>query len=176
MGVWLKSSSAILLTATYWNATYGTSIFWQNIHHTHTHTHAFVVCFFGKKNVLCCCCCCCCCWGGTTNRRRRSYKGDTPKLILFVDSFYIFYKSTKMATIPVKIKWNKQQFDDVELDLSGDVQQFKMQLYSLTGEQFLHQLQVIKITFCYFFPCRCARRSTEIDVQRCLDWDSERRS
>lgn len=38
-----------------------------------------------------------------------------------------------MSVVLVKVKWNKQQFDDVELDLSGDVLQFKTQLYSLTG-------------------------------------------
>lgn len=38
-----------------------------------------------------------------------------------------------MNTVSVKVKWNKQLFDDVEFDLSGDVLQFKTQLYSLTG-------------------------------------------
>ena len=35
-------------------------------------------------------------------------------------------------SVPVIVKWNKQQFD-VDLDLAGGVLQFKTQLFSLTG-------------------------------------------
>ena len=33
----------------------------------------------------------------------------------------------------VKIKWNKQVFDEVEIDPSAGVEIFKSQVYSLTG-------------------------------------------
>ena len=35
--------------------------------------------------------------------------------------------------ITVQIKWNKQVFDDVELDMSQDIEQFKGQIYALTN-------------------------------------------
>lgn len=47
------------------------------------------------------------------------------------------------TVVPVKIKWNKLQFDNVDFDLSGDVMQFKTQLYSLTGAAVLVDFDAI---------------------------------
>ncbi len=37
------------------------------------------------------------------------------------------------APVQVVVKWNKQQYD-IQLDCTADVMQFKMQLFSLTGD------------------------------------------
>lgn len=38
-----------------------------------------------------------------------------------------------MTTIKVSIKWGKQTFSDIELDLSQDITLFKSQVYALTN-------------------------------------------
>ena len=35
--------------------------------------------------------------------------------------------------IKVSVKWNKQVFDDVEINLSEDISLFKSQIYALTN-------------------------------------------
>jgi ubiquitin carboxyl-terminal hydrolase 14 len=39
----------------------------------------------------------------------------------------------KSSTIKVSIKWGKQVFNDVELDLSEDITLFKSQIYALSN-------------------------------------------
>lgn len=70
-------------------------------------------------------------------------------------------KSESMSVVPVKIKWNKQQFEDVEFDLSGDVAQFKTQLYSLTGTHLLNMdIRPIPLISSH---CRCPSGATKAD-------------
>ena len=39
----------------------------------------------------------------------------------------------KSSTIKVSVKWNKQVFSDVEIDLSDDIPTFKAQIYALSN-------------------------------------------
>ena len=57
----------------------------------------------------------------------------------------------------VNIKWGKQVFEDVELDLDGDVETFKALLYSLTGFSLFSFFPSLSFLI-HFNPLRCTYR------------------
>ena len=59
----------------------------------------------------------------------------------------------------VKIKWNKQVFDDVELDPSNGVEVFKSQIYSLTGNTHSNDIYTVFLYLTGLF--RCSNGSSE---------------
>ena len=70
--------------------------------------------------------------------RFRDSEVDVFVLLTFFDFFpqqgTVHSERNQIANMRVKIKWNKQVFEDVEIDPSLGVEVFKSQIFSLTGK------------------------------------------